>query len=86
MTLPSVPDFLGFPRWKVTVNSEVSAASGRGSGATYAWLAEVDAPGTTYERLTEIPPSFESLDCKLATALIKCVTGELARTKGVQCH
>ena len=78
MTLPLVPDFLGFPRWKVTVNCEVSAASGRGSGATFAWLAEVDAPGATYEGLAASPKSFESLDCKLATALLKCVSGELA--------
>ena len=73
--LPNAPQFRG---WKLALRAEVAAASGAPE-AGFIWIKRVEAKETTLEDLGD-SQEFASLDAKLASALAKLTTGDLART------
>jgi hypothetical protein len=66
--LPRLPTPKQFRTWKMTVQTEVSAASGRCDEAT-AWLCKVDLPTASFESLASSGPNFAQLDGKISSAV-----------------
>ena len=74
--LPRVDQIRAF---KNMMRQEVTSCSGRGDAA-FMWMLEIENPGTTFESLAKSGKKFESIDCKLASALTKaCNSTELAQ-------
>jgi len=70
VNLPRLPTANQFRTWKMTVQTEISAASGRCDEAT-AWLREVDLPAASFESLAASGPLFAQLDGKVSSAIRK---------------
>jgi hypothetical protein len=68
--LPRLPIANQFRTWKMTVQTEISAASGRCDEAT-AWLREVDLQTASFESLAASGPLFAQLDGKISSAIRK---------------
>ena len=68
-----IPEVHDFGRWKMTLFTAVTAASGRGESA-WAWINEVDAAGVTMESLSHVDEEWASLDSKLLAALLEVFT------------
>ena len=69
--LPRVDQLRSF---KNLVRQEVVASSGRGDPAFH-WILEVEEDGKTFDSFAKSGRDYESLDCKLATALTKTCDG-----------
>jgi hypothetical protein len=76
--LPSeLPNAAGFRLWKIHLRTEVMAASGRGRDA-FQWILRTEMAGSTMEALAD-SEGYESLDNKLAAALMRVTKGGLGR-------
>ena len=71
--LPTVPQFRS---WKLTIRDAIAAASGK-PDLGFAWIRKTEK-ATTADDLQD-SGTFPSLDAKLAAALSRILTGELAR-------
>ena len=68
------------PQWKMQLLHNVVAASGREEDEVVTrWLLRVERDGMTFDRLKQSGDGFRTLDQKLAAALSKIFSGELAR-------
>jgi len=76
--IPPLPSATQFRSWKVSVRTEVTAASGRGDVA-FKWILLAESPSSSFESLATSGTGFESLDAKLAAAMTKLSHGELGR-------
>ena len=65
--LPALPSPQQFRSWKVSVRSEVTAASGKGELA-FQWVIKAESPSATFASLAD-SEGYDSLDAKLAAAL-----------------
>ena len=75
--IAAFPEPVQFRTWKASVRTEVTAAAGPGrSDAAFHWILTVDE--LSFKQLHETD-EFESLDTKLAAALMKAQRGELGR-------
>ena len=76
--IPQLPTAAQFKSWKNAVRSAVSSAS-RSPAEAFKWVMAVESIDMTYERLSECPKQFETLDAKLSSALTQICKGELGR-------
>ena len=75
--IAAFPEPVQFRTWKASVRTEVTAAAGPGrSDPAFHWILSVDE--LSFKQLYETD-EFESLDTKLAAALMKAQRGELGR-------
>ena len=72
-----MPNAAGFRAWKLQLCNEVTGASGNPEEA-FKWLKKVEKEGITIEKLAS-SGRFPSLDAKLAAALSRTLTGDLAQ-------
>ena len=71
-----------FRLWKLSLRDEVASASGIPE-LGFKWIFAVEKANQTFEKLAD-SKAFPSLDAKLASALSRITTGELARPVNVQ--
>ena len=79
--VPPFPDARSLRGWKMQIKKAVAAASGRPSEA-YQWMVQADQT-LDYSQLSD-HDGFETLNAKLATALLKTCKGEFQRTIEIQ--
>ena len=75
--IPAIPSAAGFLAWRSTVRDEVVAASGKAELA-WTWILQTEATASTWESLQSPGPGFATLDAKLASALMRAASGDLA--------
>ena len=75
--VPPMPSPLQYRQWKGSIRTEVTAASGRGEEA-FQWVLDAESRDVTFEELYD-SKGFDSLDAKLAAALIKSANDNLGR-------
>ena len=81
--MPDFPTMAQLPQWKMQLLHNVVAASGREEDEVVTrWLLRVERDGMTFDRLKKSGDGFRTLDRKLAAALSKIFSGELARKLG----
>ena len=73
--VPNLPKIQQLEEWQFAVREAFGNASGRPAKAN-AFLCVAEQPGITLEDLQD-SGDFESIDCKLATALQQILTSEL---------